>query len=301
MTKSKQAVSATHEEAQPKSDGPTKISPDHFSKFLDPSVKGVELVQLNNNKSRGVAETQAADCANGNLSKDPLLLIDTRSTRSWSPLPLNSENSDEGGLQRHRSGGEWGDMLDMISRRKTQALAPEHLENMWTKGRDYKRKEGENRLIEQGSQGSSHATVTKLRSSESSYIQSRSSDHFKEVKSSRLDVQDTKSFSLANPYQEDDEQNLMLMDEVESGSRTSYTSEEEENSSVMGLNSPGTKVWNGINNRNKTISHIHHPLEDSKGRKKTAKGHVHYQRLHKTHSGRKRFRPSNEGAHLAGG
>lgn len=298
MTKSKQAVSATHEEAQPKSDGPTKISPDHFSKFLDPSVKGVELVQLNNNKSRGVAETQAADCANGNLSKDPLLLIDTRSTRSWSPLPLNSENSDEGGLQRHRSGGEWGDMLDMISRRKTQALAPEHLENMWTKGRDYKRKEGENRLIEQGSQGSSHATVTKLRSSESSYIQSRSSDHFKEVKSSRLDVQDTKSFSLANPYQEDDEQNLMLMDEVESGSSTSYTSEEEENSSVMGLNSPGTKVWNGINNRNKTISHIHHPLEDSKGRKKTAKGHVHYQRLHKTHSGRKRFRPSNDKVHI---
>ncbi|EXB74504.1 Copia protein [Morus notabilis] len=298
MTKSKQAVSATHEEAQPKSDGPTKISPDHFSKFLDPSVKGVELVQLNNNKSRGVGETQAADCANGNLSKDPLLSIDTRSTRSWSPLPMNSENSDEGGLQRHRSGGEWGDMLDMISRRKTQALAPEHLENMWTKGRDYKRKEGENRLIEEGSQGSSHATVTKLSSSESSYIQSRSSDHFKEVKSSRLDVQDTKSFSLVNPYQEDDEQNLMLMEEVELGSSTSYTSEEEENSSVMGLNSPGTKVWNGRNNRNKTISHIHHPLEDAKGRKKTAKGHVHYQRLHKTHSGRKRFRPSNDKVHI---
>lgn len=316
MTKSKQAVSAAHEAAQLKSDGPAKISSDHYSKFLDPSVTGVELVQLKNDKSRSVADTQAADNANGSLSKDPLLSIDAQSTRSWCSLPTNSNASEEGGLQQHRSGGEWGDMLDVISHRKTRALAPEHFENMWTKGRNYKRTEGENRLIEQGSQGSSHGkfvaenstktvpmlkenvTVTKLSSSESSHMQPRSSYQFKEVKSSCLDAQNTPGFSLVNPYQDDDEQNLMLMEEVDSGSNTSYTSEEEENSSVTGLDSPGTKVWNGRNNRNTAISHIHHPLENSDGRKKTAKGHVRYQRLQRTNSGRKRFRPSKNKVHV---
>lgn len=315
MNKSKQTVSPVHEAAQPKSDGHAKISSDHFSRFLDPSVTGVELVQLKNGQSRSVEETRAAENGNGSLSKDPLLSIDAQSTRSWSSLAMNSQTTDEGGLQRHQSGGEWGDMLDMVSRRKTQALAPEHFENMWTKGRNYKRKEGESRLNEQVPQGSSHGNlvtenstkalskpkdnVTRLSPSEGSHLQSGCTGQFKETNSSRPAVQDIPSHSLFNPYQEDGE-DLMHLEDLVSGSDTSYTSEDEENSSVTGLDSPGTKVWDGRNNRNTVVTHIHHPLEnfESHIRKKTAKGHVHYPRLHRNHSSRKRSRPSNHKVHV---
>ncbi|PON32773.1 Phox domain containing protein [Parasponia andersonii] len=310
MNKSKHVVSPVHEAAQPKSDGPTKISSDHFSRFLDPSVTGVELVQLKNDQSRSTADTHAAENGNGNLSKDPLLCIDTRSTRSWNALPLNSQTIDEGGLQRHYSGGEWGDMLDMISRRKTQALAPEHFENMWTKGRNYKRKDGESPLNQQVPQGSSRGNlvaessakavskakenVMRLSPSERSHIQSGCANQIKETNSSHIAVQDIPSRSLVNSYQEDG-QSLVHLEDLDSGSSTSYTSEDEENSSVTGLDSPGTKVWDGRNNRNTAVSHIHHPLEnlESHNTKKTAKGHVHYPRLHKNQTSRKRSRPSN--------
>lgn len=36
---------------------------------------------------------------------------------------------------------DWGRMLDAATQRRTEVLAPENLENMWTKGRNYKKKE----------------------------------------------------------------------------------------------------------------------------------------------------------------
>lgn len=309
MTKSSKVVTTVHEPAQPKPDGPPKISSD--SRFLDPSGTGVELMQLKNNQSRSAADTPAAKNVNGNLSKDPLLSVDTQSSRSWSSLPMNSETSDDEGIQRHNSGGEWGDMLDLISRRKTQALAPEHFENMWTKGRNYKNKEGENQLIGHVPQGSScgklnpennikatskprqKETIAISNPSKGRPIQSGCTGQLKEGNLSCLAVQNMQNLSLVNSYQEDDE-------EVDSGSSTSYTSEDEETGSVTGLDSPGTKVWDGKSNRNMTISHIHHPLENSEGRmgKKTGKGHVRYQRVPKTQSGHKRSRPNNQKVHV---
>lgn len=316
MDKSRKVVSTVHEPAQSKPDGPPKIPSDHFSKFLDPSGTGVELVQLKKNQSR-TQDTSAANNINGNLSRDPLLSIDTQSTRSWSSMPMNSETSDDGGIQRHLSGGEWGDMLDMISRRKTQALAPEHFENMWTKGRNYRNKEGENRLTKHVPQDSSSSklvlennikatskprqreTLTKSNPFEGRPIQSGCTGQSKEGNLSRLAVQNLQHHSLVNSYQEDDEENIMQLEELNSGSSTSYTSEEE-NGCVTGLDSPGTKVWDGKSNRNMTISHIHHPLETSEGHvgKKTSKGHVRYQRVLKTQSGQKRSRPNNQKVHV---
>ncbi|XP_030491797.2 uncharacterized protein LOC115707853 [Cannabis sativa] len=304
MNKSKHAVRPVSESSQPNAEGLTDISSDHFSRFLDSSVTGVELVQLKNDQSRSDTDTRAAENGNGNLSKDPLLSIDTRSTRSWSSLPMNSQTNDVAGIQRHRSGGEWGDMLDVVSLRKTQALAPEHFENMWTKGRNYKNKAGDDHLNEHVSQGSSHGKlitenstkavsnlkdqVTRGSSSESSHIQSGYTDKFKETNSAHFTVQDTPSQSLVNSDGE----------YLDSGSDTSYTSEDE-NSSITGLGSPGTKVWDGRNNRNIAVPHIHHPLEnfESHNAKKTAKGRVRYQR-HKNQTGRKRSRPSNQNVHV---
>ncbi|KAK7362692.1 hypothetical protein VNO77_04812 [Canavalia gladiata] len=45
---------------------------------------------------------------------------------------------------------DWARMLDVATQRRTEILMPENLENMWTKGRNYKRKE--NKIIKAGFQ-----------------------------------------------------------------------------------------------------------------------------------------------------
>ena len=156
-TKVNKGVAAAQEASHTKADE-IQISSDDFFKSSDPSVTGVELVQLRNGQSKN-AESSAENNARDNITKDPLLSIDARPCRTWNSMPANSLTNDNLGLQRHRSGGEWGDILDVISHRKTQALAPEHFENMWTKGKNYKKKDGENQSNEHVSQ---HSQVGKL-------------------------------------------------------------------------------------------------------------------------------------------
>ncbi|KAK4844551.1 hypothetical protein QYF36_021597 [Acer negundo] len=291
MKKAKGAT-ASQETSQSKPNGSSRISSDHFSRFLDPSATGVELVSLKNDQSRTTAATAATD-----LSKDPLLSIDTRSTCSWGSLPLNSQNSVERGIQRHLSGGKWGDMLDMMSDRKTKALAPENFENMWTKGRNYKKKERENRVFEQVSQHSVGKSVTAVCSRATSKPREKHSmtkvdTDQSAVENSFLHADQKKSnFSSVTSFQEDDEDNPTR---VETGSSSSNTSEEEETGNV--LDSPGTKVWDGRSNRNLTVSHIHHPLEnpDKHILKKSGRRQLQYQRLPRSQSGRKRFRLNSQ-------
>ncbi|XP_048443129.1 uncharacterized protein LOC103944871 isoform X2 [Pyrus x bretschneideri] len=293
MTKPKGVV-AVQEASQSKPEGPSKISSDHFSRFLDPSVTGVELVQLKNGQSRTAVETPA----NVNGSKDPLLLVDTQSSRSWSSVRMNSYTGNERGVEQNRSGGEWGDMLDLMSRRKTQALTPENFENMWAKGRNFRKKEGE--IIEHSSGGKSVTVdhfMEKSRPKDKENVSKFNlSDRGISQSNFHPRAHNIPSYSRGSSYQDDDEHNHMWSDDFESGSSTAYTSEDEETDSVTGLDSPGTKVWDGRSNRNMTISHIHHPLENSERhiRKRTGKGNLHFNRLSKTQSFQKRSRPSNK-------
>ncbi|KAG4124965.1 hypothetical protein ERO13_D10G070500v2 [Gossypium hirsutum] len=310
MTKAKRGLNAAQDASQHKPNSSSKIPSDHFSKFLDPSVTGVELVQLKTNQSGAAGGTTAADNLNGTqLSKDPLLSMDTRTSRSWNSVSLNSQTGAERGIERHRSGGEWGDMLDLMSRRKTEALAPENFENMWTKGRNYKKKEGEKRLTEQVPQHSSagnpatvdHSKVvsktrdkypTKLNSSESHGAQHALTDQWKIEKSFPHEVRNVPHCSSVLSYQEDDDHDLVDLEEVESESNDSFTSGEEETGNVLGLDATGTKVWDSKSNRNLTFSHIHHPLENPEGHmvKKAGGRRVHYRRLTRATSSRKRSR-----------
>lgn len=298
MRKAKGAM-ATQETSQSRPNGSSKISSDHFSRVLDPSVTGVELVELKNDKPRTTSVTTTTDNQNGtHHSKDPLLSIDTRSTRSWSSLPMSSQTSDEKGIQRHHSGGEWGNMLDMMSRRKTQALAPEHFENMWTKGRNYKRKEGENRVndhVQHSALKSASVDGLKAISKPKEKSSMMKVDPPESHTARNADWKKSSSSSLAS-YHEYDEHNLMHPEEAELGSSSSYTSEDEETDSVTGLDSPGTKVWDGKSNRNQAVSHIRHPLENPDGHisKKTGRRHVQYQRFPQIQSGRKRSRLSSQ-------
>ncbi|KAL3598422.1 hypothetical protein D5086_006340 [Populus alba] len=317
ISKANQRVAAAQETSHFKPNGSSRISSNHFSRFLDPTDTGVELVQLKTDQCRGGPDAPEKDKVNGShISKDPLLSIDTQSSRTWSSLPMNSQIINEEGIQRHFSGGEWGERLDMMSRRKTTVLAPENFENMWTKGINYRKKEGENRLIEQVPQNSSA----------SKYV---TSDHSNRPSNSKKDgvtkldaplahnaqSVGTEQSTVENPLHHTDQNmsnhplfsshkdgiwSLMRVDEIESGSTSSYTSEEEDANSVTGLDSPGTKVWDGKTNRNLAVSHIHHPLENPDGHreKKTGRGLAHYQRLSRHQSGSKRSRPSTQKVHV---
>ncbi|KAJ8755756.1 hypothetical protein K2173_024300 [Erythroxylum novogranatense] len=123
---------------------------------LHPALFSTEAEhKFRNDKSRNETIKPEKEKVNGtHNSKDPLLSTDTRSSRSWNSLPMNSPTNQRGGIIRHTSGGEWGDMLDMMSQRKTAALAPENLENMWAKGRNCQNKEGKEKVIEQVRQNS---------------------------------------------------------------------------------------------------------------------------------------------------
>ncbi|KAJ7962999.1 Phox-associated domain,Sorting nexin [Quillaja saponaria] len=311
-TKANKGATSVQETTHSKEDGSLKISSDHFSKFVDPSVTGVELVQLRNGQSRTAAETLKEDNLKESFCRDPLLSVDTRSSRSWSSLPEHSQTNDEQGIQRHHSGGEWGDILDLVSRRKTQALAPEHFENMWTKGRNYRKKGSENPSIEKVTQGSSGKSLTtdymkvtakpkekgiasKFNPSKASSVKSGYTEHVE----NSLYLTNQNGRSSVTSY-DDDENNHTRLEVVDSGSSTSYTSGDDETSTVTGLDSPVTKVWDGKSNRNQAISHIHHPLEnfDKHNLKKTSKGHLRYQRLPRTQSGRKRSKPSRQNMHV---
>ncbi|KAJ7951771.1 Phox-associated domain,Sorting nexin [Quillaja saponaria] len=314
MTKANKGATAAQETYHSKEDGSLKISSDHFLKFVDPSATGVELVQLRNGRSKTAGETRKEDNFKKNFYKDPLLSIDTLSSRSWRSLPENSLTNDEQGIQRHHSGGEWGDMLDLISRRKTQALAPEHVENMWTKGRNYRRMGGKSPLMEESSQFSSGKSLTvdiiKATSkpkgkgivpkpSKASSVKSGYTDQFTVDNSFYHTNQNGSSRTSLTSY-EDDEHNHTFLSVVDWGSGSStYTSGDDETSTVTGLDSPGTKVWDGRSNRNQAISRIHHPLENFDGHnlKKRSKGHLRYQSLPRTQSGQKSSKPSSQNMH----
>ncbi|XP_012073353.1 uncharacterized protein LOC105634990 isoform X2 [Jatropha curcas] len=314
ISKANKGIVATQEASQSKPNGSSKISADQFATFLDPTV-GVELVQLKTGQSKsGAPQT---DNVNGTqMSKDPLLSIDTQSSR-WSSLPLSSQIKDGRGIQRYHSGGEWGEMLDVFSRRKTAALAPENFENIWTKGRNYQKKEDQNRLSEKVSQNPSEnksIKVNSLKVSEHkeehgvskfdpSVARNGQALHSDQSTAGNIHHQTDKNLSnhsLYNSYHEDEKEGILHVDEAESASVSPYTSEEEDPSSITGLDDPGTKVWDRKTNRNMAVSPIHHPLENPErhGTKKTNKGQTHCERLSGPEPGRKRSRSSTLKVHV---
>ncbi|CAH2037555.1 unnamed protein product [Thlaspi arvense] len=257
----------------------SQVSPDHFSRYLDPSVTGVELVQLKNEQQKKKNATDKQHVTD--LSKDPLLSMDTRSSRSWNSFPLTSKIVDDSkDLQGHRGGDGWGDVLDMMSQRKTETLAPEHLESVWAKGRNYKKKEGEKGVERVPPRWSSKESCNdgddaRPNNFNKNTENARGSSQHKEVNTD----------SHLSSYSSAEE------DEEQTKSSHSYTSEDEE--TVTGLNSPGTRVWDGRTNRNPGVSRIHHPLENSGRRlKQTDKGLGHYQQVPMHQSSRKRSRHS---------
>ncbi|CAH8382369.1 unnamed protein product [Eruca vesicaria subsp. sativa] len=258
----------------------SEVSHDHFSGYLDPSVAGVELVQLKKEQQKKENASDKHHIAD--LAKDPLLSMETRSSRSWDSLPFD----DSKDLQGHRGGEGWGDVLEKMSQRKTETLSPEHLESVWAKGRNYKKKEGE-KVVERVpprlsiKESCSDGDNARPKNFNENTVNARGSNQHKVVNI------DSHVSSYSSAEEDEDE---------ESKSSHSSTSEDEE--TVTGLNSPGTRVWDGRTNKNPSVSPIHHPLENSGRRfKQTSKGHERYEKASRHQSSRKR---SKRSGHILG-
>ncbi|XP_042052495.1 uncharacterized protein LOC121797822 isoform X2 [Salvia splendens] len=243
------------------SESRTNAPSDHTTQIADPSVKGVELVQLKKGEKKKEVNSHKSDAVNRELlSKDPLLAMDTQSTRSWNSFP-DTHNGEERGLQKELSGGEWANALDVFSRRKTEALAPEHFENMWTMGRGYRRKEDTDTLPDPSQRNSVVGASNSVMQKNGLPVQKN------KEKSITVNGKDMLHSGFNRKPEEDNVESLreeedlesLPSDEDESWS-SSYT-EEDDMINATGLDSPGVKVWDGKNKRN--FSHIHHPLETS--------------------------------------
>ncbi|KAF5180426.1 Phox-associated domain,Sorting nexin [Thalictrum thalictroides] len=307
----KGVTSSEQEPCRQKPHGSSKAS-DNLSRFLDQSLKGVELVQFQHDKELGKASVNGKT-----FQKDPLLCDDPQSSCSLNSYPSHSQVDGGKDLQRHHSGGEWGQMLDIMSHKKTQALAPENFENMWTKGRNYRKKERDTQSTKQAANillNGNHGTgnhVDHSKGSSKHTMKNKTTDIVISKRDSLLPQQENKSkeegfrvhtdgSSLVHHpdriYEEENEHDLVCLNEAESDNDSSYTTDDDETSGVTGLDSPGTKVWDSKNNRQAAVSHIRHPLESSEGHmaKKIGKGHVKYRKAPRTQLARRRSKLSSE-------
>ncbi|CAL9774850.1 unnamed protein product [Musa acuminata subsp. burmannicoides] len=280
-----------------------------ISGSLDRSSPGVELVQYKNDTCKTSSDNHSI--ANGicytKKGKRPNLETIDDSCPDKSDFVFNeaqnsfSNNSLLSDSQYHdgkRNGAsEWAEMLDVISKRKSQVLAPEHLDNMWAKGRNYKKKE----VCKPAKSVAQNSSVgfTNTYSGASNQDKTHPSDISKQYaiisKVESLHATDYNASNQSNPsLQKRTEQRNH--EELEQESESSYTSEDDENSTVMGLDSPGTRVWESKNKINAGVSSIRHPLETSESHvaRKNSNVYVHHPRTSGTSSGRKRFRLSNQ-------
>ncbi|MQL75157.1 hypothetical protein Taro_007511 [Colocasia esculenta] len=182
--------------------GLSRASMDQLPGSSDHSNAGVELVQFKHDSLNTSSAEKVKQ--NSNESKNHRADIST----------------DE----RHTlAGGEWAHMLDVISTRKTRALAPEHFENMWTKGRNYKRNEDSNWTTGQVGQG---ATLQADDSPNASSIQING-NHATHASASSFQEKLARRFNKGDAGVDSD---------------SSYETDDDDSNNVTGLNSPGTRV-----------------------------------------------------------
>lgn len=91
------------------------------------SVSGLEMISLGKPDVRG------------------LEIVPYQKKDGDSKLDKEVEYSDNaaGELGPNIPRGDWAQVLDAVTQRRAQALTPEHLDNLWTKGRNYKKRESE--------------------------------------------------------------------------------------------------------------------------------------------------------------
>ncbi|GJN15336.1 hypothetical protein PR202_gb02238 [Eleusine coracana subsp. coracana] len=287
---------------------PPMPSVDEFSALIDPSGPGVELVPFHQGQSKTASNVHPSKSKDSSLKlKSPnSSLISSSHPLESTSLPSSSLIAMDNGFPTNHNdqqardsyGRECAPSLGISSQQKHQALAPEHLENMWTKGKNYK------------SENIKHvAKVSSLGSTPSvqpSVPNNTSIRHHPSIPQRQTDLPSSEDQHLirhsTTPTYSNGTNHLQksLSAEVAGHaspedfgveSESSYTTEDEESNNVTGLDSPVTRVWDSKSKGNVTSSHIHHPLESSSFHKtKKTRSHVGKLKVSRTSSGRKRPR-----------
>ncbi|PNT70660.1 hypothetical protein BRADI_2g15390v3 [Brachypodium distachyon] len=268
---------------------PPMPSVDELSALADHSSPGVELVRFSQGQSKTASDVQL-----GSSTSDSHIYSDTS-------ISVHPQNRD--GITTENYEGESAQTLDIISHRKSRVVAPEHLENMWTKGKNYNLENAEHvvkapvrsSLVTTKSTQQSAPFSTSIRHHptipQKQTALSNSEDHH--LKSSTTPYSNGTNHlptSFSGEMAEHASQEDVAMD-----SESSYGTEEDENNNVTGLDSPVTRVWDSKSKGNGTSSHIHHPLESSGfHRAKTNRSHLGKLKMSRTSSGRKRSRSNSQ-------
>lgn len=290
---------------------------DELAALIDPTSSGVELVRFSQDQSKAAPDTQLSNTRHpSNLkpnssstsltnSSHPLessILSSTTHGHSNSSMSLHSQSSGRTTAECYE--GEWAQTMDISSQQKSQALAPEHLENMWTKGKNYK-SENVKHVARVPSKSSSLGTSPVQQSAPySTSVGHYPSAPQRQTTMSRSDDQHLIKHSTTAAYLNGTNHLRMALSRESADhasqedfgvdSESSYATEEDENNNVTGLDSPVTRVWDSKSKGNATSSHIHHPLE-SPGFHKAKKNRSHIGKLKMTKtSGRKRSRSNSQ-------
>ncbi|XP_006655634.1 uncharacterized protein LOC102722219 [Oryza brachyantha] len=290
---------------------------DELAALIDPTSPGVELVRFSQDQSKATQDMQPgktkypsnlkANSSNTSLtnSSHPLessILSTTTHVHSDSSMSLHPHSSVRTTAECY--GGERAQTMDISSQRKNQALAPEHLENMWTKGKNYKF-ENAKHVTKVPARSSSLGTAPVQQSAPYSTsignycsapqrqatLSPSDDQHLTKQSTSAAYLNDTNHLRLASPRES---ASHASQEDLGVDSESSYATEDDENNNVTGLDSPVTRVWDSKSKGNVTSSHIHHPLESS-GLHKAKKNRNHIGKLKMTKtSGRKRSRPNSQ-------
>lgn len=255
-------------------------SPSQVAEIQDNYAPGVELVQMKRDDLAKTLDRSLEMKSNGNALQRGI---------------TKHEESD--GI--HHSGGEWGQALDAMTKRKTQALAPEHLENMWAKGRNYRKKESVH-VPQQAAKEAPGCGSDALHKHANDSVQNRlaNSDILRLQACDDLSVSEKLSSSNITdvPHHasvHSNTQTSLQQKPQEVDTDSSYQSEDDDDyHNVTGLDSPGTRVWDSKNKTKAANSRIRHPLECSEGKvSKKSKVHAFHPRIARVASGRRRNRP----------
>ncbi|CAH8350034.1 unnamed protein product [Eruca vesicaria subsp. sativa] len=84
-------------------------------------------------------EEQSVNSAQWSASDNQAKSMNLTKVNEQETPSIDDEIHPELRIQQHS--GDWARMLEVATQRRTEVLTPENLENMWTKGRNYKKKE----------------------------------------------------------------------------------------------------------------------------------------------------------------
>ncbi|WVZ99728.1 hypothetical protein U9M48_044989 [Paspalum notatum var. saurae] len=284
---------------------PPMPSIDDFSALIDNSSPGVELVRFRHGQCKTLSDIHPnQESSNASLvsSSHPLetSLPSTSHSASDNVFSLHPKSRERAAADSH--GKEHAQPLGISSERTHQALALEHLENMWTKGKNYK---SENTKcspkvpVGSASLGSTSSVQQSVRCSTSIHHDPNISQRqaaFSQSEDQHL-IRHSTTPTYSNGTNHLPKSLSAEMAEHASTedfgveSESSYATEDDDINNVTGLDSPVTRVWESKSKGNTTLSHIHHPLESSSfHRGKKNRSHLGKLKMSRSSSGRKRSR-----------